>query len=145
MAPIYKEISLTWEGTEYTVTPTYQMIQRIEQQISLAGLLQRMSERQPPLSQLADLISMCLREAGCTAASADAESINAELYKPGAAETLATAAYAILVALLPESTPRGNGGAPAKGASTASQTSNGASTTKSPSVTSGSNLQNSGP
>lgn len=143
MAPVYREVELTWEGRAYKVTPTYALIQRIEQRFSLAGLLGRVHRGDPPLSQLADLIAEMLRAAGCTDASATAENVNCELYNgEGNAEILMTAGMQILTALLPQKVVRGNGRAPAAGAT--SPTSDGPSTTPSPLGSSGSNPRSSG-
>ena len=131
MAPVYREIVLEWNGATYNVTPTYKLIQHIEQRLSLASLLDRTLNGQPPLSQLADLVAACLKAAGCKDKDATAENINAELYDPESAENLTVAATEILLALLPERAPRGNVPAPEKGAGQ-SKISPGGSITKSP-------------
>lgn len=143
MAPVYQEISLAWNGKDYTITPTYALIQRLEQRLSLAALLSRALGGSPPLSQLADLLAEVLQAAGCKDDDATAEEINAELYDEHNAAILTKAAINVLLALLPQKVSRGNVKAPAKGA-TSSEISPGPSTTRSPSDTSGSNQANSG-
>ena len=64
MSAIYEEVTLSWDGEEYTVTPTYKMVQQIEQQVSIAGLAARIDEGQPPLSHIAYVISFLLSKAG---------------------------------------------------------------------------------
>lgn len=152
MAPVYKEIEMEWEGVTYKVTPTYAMIQRIEQRISLASLMNRTLAGQPPLSQLADLIATVLKAAGCKDKDATAENINAELYDADSKESeqLQLAASAILFAMLPQKVSRGNAEAPEAGAdkdktkTNQSQQSTGQSTTELQSAISGSNPPNSG-
>ncbi len=144
MAPVYREITLEWGGETYTVTPTYALIQQVEQRLSLASLLERTMSGRPPLSQLADLLAMCLRAAGCKDKDATAENINAELYSEVNAEALTVGATNILLALLPQRVTREKKApAPEKGSST-SETSTGESTIKSPLDTSESNPQSSG-
>lgn len=143
MAPVYRSIEMEWDGKAYVVTPTYGLVQRIEQRISLASLLNRVLRGEPPLSQLADLLSECLRAAGCKDPNADAESINAMLYDDDTAEALTRAGTQILIALLPQKVKAkpGNSAAPAEGAPT---TSTGESTTKSPLASSESSPPSSG-
>ncbi len=144
MAPIYQEIELEWEGVSYTVTPTYRLIQRLEQRISLAGLLHKVSSEAPPLSQLADLLEMVLRAAGCKAKSAAAEEINAQMYHDDNAEILVRAASSVLMALLPQrALSPGNAEAP-KGAEANLKTSTGQSITESQLVSLASRQANSG-
>src|SRR5688572_6972223 len=133
MAPVYREIELQWEGKTYKVTPNYQMIQRIEQTISIGPLLRRALNGSAPNSQLADLLSMALREAGCRADSADAEAINAELYDPENVKRVTSAAIAVMIAVLPQTEKPQRGNAPAPAAGAPSPTSSGPSTTPSPS------------
>ena len=145
MAPVYQEISVTWNGETYKVKSDYALIQRVEQEISLAALFNRVLSKRPPLSQLADLLAAVLRAAGCEDETATGENINSALYNasPEERDHLTTAASAILMELLPVRAPRGNAEAPAEGASQ-SQKSTGESTTKSQSDTAESNPPNSG-
>ena len=143
MAPIYKKITLEWNGTEYNVTPTYAMIQEIEQTISLGHLLNRVIQERAPASQLADLLSAVLRAAGCKDKDASAEAINAEMYNPDNYMRLQVTSTGILLALLPETLTQGNPPPPETGEGQ-SQSSGGGSTTKSQSDTSESNPASSG-
>jgi hypothetical protein len=144
MAPVYREVTLEWNGKSYTLTPTYRLIQQIEQHVSLAWLLNCTIEHRPPLSQLAEVLATCLQAAGCRDCDATAEEINAELYAmddPAAAKALMLSATNLVFALVPEKPFRGNAPPPAEGGF---QSSGGPSITRSPSDTSGSNQQNSG-
>jgi len=64
MSAIYEEVTLSWDGEEYTVTPNYRMVQQIEQQVSIAGMATRIEEGQPPISHIAYVISVLLSKAG---------------------------------------------------------------------------------
>ena len=70
MSAIFEEVTITWgvdddgNAVEYTVTPTYRMIQLIEQRVSIAGISNRIMNGEPPISHMAEVISILLRHAG---------------------------------------------------------------------------------
>lgn len=64
MAAIYEPVTIHWDGKEWEVTPTYRMIQKLEQHVSIAGLAARLEEGQPPISHIAYVISFLLSQAG---------------------------------------------------------------------------------
>lgn len=65
MTAIYQEVELQWRGKTWTVTPTYRLIQQIEQDVSIAGVGARIAKGEPPLSHVAHIVAMLLRAAGC--------------------------------------------------------------------------------
>lgn len=68
MAAIYDEIVLSWGGEEYTIQPSYRMIQSIESQgVSIVGVSQRLIQGEPPISLVAQIVSHMLRSAGAKA------------------------------------------------------------------------------
>lgn len=140
MAAIYQEIEIEWEGKTYKVTPTYRMIQRIEQTISITHLAAKLGAGEAPLSQLADLLSIALREAGCKSDSAKAEEIFAALMSDEDAKRLMASGAAVLFACFPQRKLPGNAKAP----KAAGARSTGESTTGSQSATSESSPPNSG-
>ncbi len=71
MAAIFEEVTLEWNGQTYTVTPTYRMIQRIEQDVSIAGISQRLAEGNPPMSHIASVVGVLLRAAGAQVEDSD--------------------------------------------------------------------------
>lgn len=148
MAPVYEEITLEWNGKEYCITPTYGTIQKIEQSISLAHLLDMVVNERAPTSQLADLLSAALRAAGCMDKDASAAAIHSEMYSAEHHLKLTVAATKVLMALLPEMmtkenpTPPETEGKPK--AAEKSKASSGPSITKSQSDTSESSPQSSG-
>lgn len=72
MTAIYEEISITWEGKEYTVKPTYALINRIEGQgVSIAGVVNRVQRGEPPMSHIALIFAMLLQAGGCRVSPED--------------------------------------------------------------------------
>ncbi len=143
MAPIYREIRLDWKGKTYTLTPTYTTIQAVEQEVSLMALAQRITAKNPPYSQMADLLALTLALAGCRDEDATAEQINAEMYQGDKALKLLEAATRITFAMFPQKVLPGNEEAPEAGAQRCG-TSTGQSTTESPLAASGSSQWSSG-
>ena len=65
MASVFQELTLTWKGEEYKVKPTMALLNKVEQDVSLATLAYRSSKGDLPLSHLATALAAFLREAGC--------------------------------------------------------------------------------
>lgn len=65
MAAIYEEIEIAWKGKTYAIKPTYRLIQRVEQKLSIAALMKRLLDGEVPFSQVADLLFVVLSAAGC--------------------------------------------------------------------------------
>jgi hypothetical protein len=148
MAPIYKEITLEWKGKTYSITPTYAMIQNVEQTLSLAALLHRL-DNNPPLSQLADLLALVLGIAGCTDPELTGENLNQIFYHGSDEdrEVLSEAASMVLFALVPPRDLSGNAETPPVKPPEGGKepvTSDGQSITKLPSDTAESSLVSSG-
>jgi hypothetical protein len=139
MAAIYEEVVVEWEGVEYKLTPTYRLVQRVEQHLSIFSMLIRLDAGESRLSELARLLTFALQEVGCKGVSE--EDINARMYvEPGLMRT----AIRVLRGFTPPAAraPAGNAPAPAKGAQ---PTSTGQSTTALPSESSDSPPASSGP
>ncbi len=64
MAAVFQEVKLGWGGKEYAVTPDMRLLNKIEQDISLAEMAHRMSVGKVPMSQLAVVIGFMLRHGG---------------------------------------------------------------------------------
>lgn len=88
MTAIFQEVTLTWNGEEYSVTPDMRLLNKIEQDISLSELAYRMSTGKVPMSQLAVVIGTMLRKGG---AKATDEEVYQELMTgdPGAVQDMA--------------------------------------------------------
>lgn len=98
MAAVFNDVDLTWEGKTYTVKPTMQMLNKIEQRVSLAALVRGLSTDAPPLSHLAFVVGEFLRGAG---ARVDDDEIYREIVTGDVASLMAMR-DAILVAVFPE-------------------------------------------
>lgn len=100
MPPVYREVELTWGDQTYKVTPTFRLIQQIEQKYSIAALINRAGSGDAPFSHIAEVIAALLRHAGC---KVDAEDVYMSLVsgeRPGAfGEMLA----ALIQAFIPQS------------------------------------------
>lgn len=64
MAAIFRTVTLQWDGETYEVKPTMQLLNQIEQKISLAALVRGLSTDTPQLSHMAVVIGFFLRHAG---------------------------------------------------------------------------------
>ena len=66
MASIYPEVVIGWKGVDYTVKPTFELINRIENHISTASIAGRMQNGDVPTSHVALLLAEMLRFAGAS-------------------------------------------------------------------------------
>lgn len=149
MAPVYREVVLAWGGKEYTVTPTYELIQKIEQKVSLSDTINRLGVGRPPISHMAWVVATMLNHAGCKSATPEQvyEVLAADLYEDGGEHVFVEISTGLLEAFLPQrKSKRGNEDAPAPeaGAQRKIERSTGRSTTPSPSDGSGSSPPSSG-
>ena len=77
MAFIYPEVTIEWAGVEYKTKATFKVINKIEQSVSLAGLVVKVQACDVPLSHLATVYANLLRGAGV---AADDEEVYASMY-----------------------------------------------------------------
>jgi hypothetical protein len=103
MSSVFKEVSLAWDGKAYTVKPTMQLLNRIEQRVSIAGLVRGLSSDSPPLSHLAFVTGELLRAGGCRV---EDDEIYRELMTGEVADLLAMR-DAILAGIFPEPKKKG--------------------------------------
>jgi hypothetical protein len=103
MSAVFKEVSLAWDGKAYTVKPTMQLLNRIEQRVSIAKLLGGLQSDAPPLSHLAFVAGEFLRAAGCRV---DDDEIYRELMRGDVADLQAMGA-AIVAGIFPEPKKKG--------------------------------------
>lgn len=71
MAAIYPEVTIEWGGVEYKTKATFKVINKIEQTVSLAGLVTRVQSGDVPLSHLATVYANLLRGAGVVVTEED--------------------------------------------------------------------------
>jgi len=117
MAAIFEEVTITW-GTdddgnpvEYTVTPTYRMIQQIEQRVSIAGISNRIMNGEPPISHMAEVIAILLRHAGARVSPDEVYEAIMTTDNPDMMHDLATV---IVTAFVPQKKSGSQGGGKAK-------------------------------
>jgi hypothetical protein len=103
MSAVFRTVSLAWEGKTYEVKPTMQLLNKIEQQVSLAGLVRGFHTDAPPLSHLAFVVGEFLREGG---ARVDDDEIYRELMT-GDVATLVAMRDAIFAAIFPAPKKKG--------------------------------------
>lgn len=145
MAPVYREVELEWKGETYKVTPSYRLIQEIEQRVSISMVITGIAAAQPKLSQVAFVLASLLRAARCK--DADEEEIydvlHSALFHGGDKDLFTRLCVVVSEAFAPQRpSTRGNGQAPEAGAARGRRT--GRTTTSPPSGNSGSNPQSSG-
>lgn len=97
MAAVYPEIRLTWRGRAYLVKVTMALLNRLEQNFSLARLAHRISTGDTPLSHLAVMVGEMLRSEG---ADVTDDEVLAELLT-GDTEAVQQMAVAIITAAFP--------------------------------------------
>jgi hypothetical protein len=105
MSGIFRDVTITWKGTEYTVTPTMRLLRSIEQgEISLLDISYRTSQGRPPASHIASVLASLLRSAGVVVT--DDEVYREFLYAD--ATTIRALTDATLAAFLPVQEPGKN-------------------------------------
>ena len=77
MAFIYPEVTIEWAGVEYQTKATFKIINKIEQTVSLAGLVTKVQSGDVPLSHLATVYANLLRGAGV---STNEEEVHAAMF-----------------------------------------------------------------
>lgn len=72
MAAIYVEIVLAWDGEEYTIQPSFNMVQRIEAAgISIMGVINGIHTGQPIASKMGTIIAHMLHSGGARGVTAE--------------------------------------------------------------------------
>jgi hypothetical protein len=98
MSAIFRTVELAWDGKTYEVKPTMQLLNKIEQRVSLAGLVRGLATDSPPLSHMAFVVGEFLRAGG-------ARVDDAEVYRElvtGDVNDLLSMRDAIFAAVFPE-------------------------------------------
>lgn len=135
MAAVYKEVLFTWKGVTYRITPSYPLIQRFEQRLSIFSMLMRLGAGENRMSELACLLAMALDVAGAK------EVDEAEVYEVMHEDV---AVFKAATDVLKAVQPRHLGKAKGPSGAQPQATSTGPSTTESPSASSGSPPASSG-
>ncbi len=98
MAAVFRELEVSWDGQTYRVKPTMGLLNKIEQDVSLSSVAQRISQGRPPISQLALILAAFLQAGGCKVTS---EEVYTELLA-GDADVLWEMTGAVLSACFPQ-------------------------------------------
>lgn len=99
MSSIFREVVLVWREHEYSVKPTMELLNDIEQTISISMVAYKIVNLQPPMSQIATIISKFLVAAG--AKDATPEAVYMEIMAGGDTSTK-QACEAIMLAAFPQ-------------------------------------------
>jgi hypothetical protein len=63
--PVFRELTITWKGEEYTFTPSMRLMRSIEMgDISFTDIAIRTSQGRPPISHIAFVLAKMLQAAG---------------------------------------------------------------------------------
>lgn len=98
MAAVFKELVIEWKEKEYRITPTMRLINRIEQEVSLSDIAQRILRNRAPLSHIALVVAIFLNSAG---ANVSQEEVYSELMV-GDENTAGTLMSLILEVVFPQ-------------------------------------------
>ncbi|MBK1780559.1 hypothetical protein JHL22_04955 [Advenella sp. WQ 585] len=64
MAAVFKEITITWEGVDYSITPTMRLLNKVEQHVSLSALANSLATGQPKMTHVAAAVAIFLQSKG---------------------------------------------------------------------------------
>lgn len=57
MSAVFRTVTLAWDGKTYEVKPTMELLNRIENRVSLAALVRGLSTDAPPISHMAFVLA----------------------------------------------------------------------------------------
>lgn len=102
---IFRDVTITWRGKDYTVTPSMRLMRLIEMgDISLSDIAVRTSQGRPPISHLAFVISKMLQSVG---AEISEEEVYSEILRGDQAQ-VQNMIGVVLMAFSPAEDERGN-------------------------------------
>jgi hypothetical protein len=104
MSAVFRTVQMAWDGQTYEVKPTMALLNKIEQRVSLAGLVRGLATEAPPLSHLAVVVGEFLRHGG---ARVKDEEVYRELVT-GEVQDLLMVRDAIFAAVFPEPKKKGD-------------------------------------
>jgi hypothetical protein len=62
---VFREVTLTWDGQEYAISPSLKLMRAIEMNdISFMDIALRTSQGRPPMSHIATVVAKMLQSAG---------------------------------------------------------------------------------
>lgn len=96
---IFRDVTITWRGKDYTVTPSMRLMRSIEMaDISLTDIAVRTSQGRPPVSHIALVLSKMLQSVG---ANATEDAVFEELIS-GDADQVAAMIGVVMTAFTPQ-------------------------------------------
>jgi hypothetical protein len=96
---IFRDVTITWRGKDYTVTPSMRLMRTIEMgDISLTDIAVRTSQGRPPVSHIAVVLSKMLQSVG---ANASEDAVFEELIS-GDADQVAAMVGVVMTAFTPQ-------------------------------------------
>jgi hypothetical protein len=102
---IFRDVTITWRGKEYTVTPSMRLMRSIEMgDISLSDIAVRTSQGRPPVSHLAFVIAKMLQSVGVNVTEED---VYSEILR-GDQSQVQNMIGVVLMAFSPAEDERGN-------------------------------------
>jgi hypothetical protein len=102
---IFRDVTITWRGKDYTVTPSMRLMRSIEMgDISLSDIAVRTSQGRPPISHLAFVLSKMLQSVG---AEISEEEVYSEILR-GDQSQVQNMIGVVLMAFSPAEDERGN-------------------------------------
>ena len=102
---IFRDVTITWRGKDYTVTPSMRLMRSIEMgDISLSDIAVRTSQGRPPISHLAFVISKMLQSVG---AEISEDEVYSEILR-GDQSQVQNMIGVVLMAFSPAEDERGN-------------------------------------
>ncbi len=120
MASIYDQITLSWEGKEVEVRPTFRMVQKIESRgISIFGVYQSLGQGEPRVTQVAEIICELLMSGGVK--SVTPEKVYQRIVYASQDEW-SRISHAIVAVFMPRDLRSGNSRGLGEGAETQSET-----------------------
>lgn len=97
MAAVFRNLELSWGGEAVSVKPTMELLNRIEQKVSLSAVAYRAMRGEPPLSHIAFIVGTFLREGGVSVTD---ESVYGELCN-GTSADIQQVTEAVILAAFP--------------------------------------------
>lgn len=98
MSSIFREVVMQWDGKEYRLKPTMALLNRIEQDVSISMVAYKITNGNPPLSQMATIAAHFLQAAG---AKVTAEDVYLDIMN-GDQASVSSLAESILLAAFPQ-------------------------------------------
>lgn len=102
---IFRDVTISWRGKEYIVTPSMRLMRSIEMgDISLSDIAVRTSQGRPPVSHMAFVIAKMLQSVG---ANVSEDEVYSEILRGDPAQ-VQNMIGTVLVAFSPAENDRGN-------------------------------------